>query len=261
MEQTSHTPPAPSRQRPRTSAGSSSDQQRVTPNSGTGRPRLGPFSRAIDRGGVGWSIDGRSREGRFLRAYERRPGRTSWRIGVERAAGDDPALCSSGAASRIDGRTPDDWRTAERSRVPTLSCLERFADAGLAPARLEGGGRARRAQLERDHWHALKGVAFSGTRVPERNAPARAPKDAVPGARGRMDDHPIPLHHNHREPSCQPPGSQPTRARARRRNQDQREQPACAARRERCVGCDRHPADERVELNALASDDLVARRS
>ena len=65
-------------------------------------------------------------------------GRTSWRIGVERAAGDDPALCSSGAASRIDGRTPDDWRTAERSRVPTLSCLERFADAGLAPARLEG---------------------------------------------------------------------------------------------------------------------------
>jgi hypothetical protein len=34
-------------------------------------PRLGPSSRAIDRGSVGWSIDGRSREGRFLRAYER----------------------------------------------------------------------------------------------------------------------------------------------------------------------------------------------
>jgi len=32
--------------------------------------RLGPHSRAIDRGSVGWSIDGRSREGRFLRAYE-----------------------------------------------------------------------------------------------------------------------------------------------------------------------------------------------
>jgi hypothetical protein len=32
---------------------------------------VGPYSRAIDRGSVGWSIDGRSREGRFLRAYER----------------------------------------------------------------------------------------------------------------------------------------------------------------------------------------------
>jgi hypothetical protein len=32
--------------------------------------RIGPYSRAIDRGAVGWSIDGRSREGRFLRAYE-----------------------------------------------------------------------------------------------------------------------------------------------------------------------------------------------
>ena len=31
---------------------------------------MGPFSRAIDRGSVGWSIDGRSREGRFLRTYE-----------------------------------------------------------------------------------------------------------------------------------------------------------------------------------------------
>jgi hypothetical protein len=34
-------------------------------------PRLGPYSRAIDRGSIGWSVDGRSREGRFLRAYER----------------------------------------------------------------------------------------------------------------------------------------------------------------------------------------------
>ena len=32
--------------------------------------RLGPYSRAIDRGSVGWSVDGRSREGRFLIAYE-----------------------------------------------------------------------------------------------------------------------------------------------------------------------------------------------
>jgi hypothetical protein len=32
---------------------------------------VGPYSRAIDRGAVGWSISGRSREGRFLRAYER----------------------------------------------------------------------------------------------------------------------------------------------------------------------------------------------
>jgi hypothetical protein len=32
--------------------------------------RFGPQSRAIDRGSVGWSIDGRSREGRFLSAYE-----------------------------------------------------------------------------------------------------------------------------------------------------------------------------------------------
>ena len=30
--------------------------------------RLGPFSRSIDRGAIG-AIDGRSREGRFLRAY------------------------------------------------------------------------------------------------------------------------------------------------------------------------------------------------
>ena len=38
--------------------------------SGKTKGRLGPHSRAIDRGSVGWSIDGRSREGRFLRAYE-----------------------------------------------------------------------------------------------------------------------------------------------------------------------------------------------
>src|SRR5271168_3686027 len=39
---------------------------------GTNRPGInGPYSRAIDRGAVGGLIDGRSREGRFLRAYER----------------------------------------------------------------------------------------------------------------------------------------------------------------------------------------------
>jgi hypothetical protein len=31
----------------------------------------GPYSRSIDRGAVGGAIDGRSREGRFLRSYER----------------------------------------------------------------------------------------------------------------------------------------------------------------------------------------------
>jgi hypothetical protein len=30
----------------------------------------GPYSRAIDRGGLGWAISGCSREGRFIKAYE-----------------------------------------------------------------------------------------------------------------------------------------------------------------------------------------------
>ena len=34
-------------------------------------PRVGPYSRTLDRGAIGQSIDGRSREGRFLRAFER----------------------------------------------------------------------------------------------------------------------------------------------------------------------------------------------
>lgn len=34
-------------------------------------PRLGPYSRAIDRGALGLSISGVSREGRYLRAYEK----------------------------------------------------------------------------------------------------------------------------------------------------------------------------------------------
>jgi hypothetical protein len=33
-------------------------------------PRLTLNSRALDRGSIGWSIDGRSREGRFLLAYQ-----------------------------------------------------------------------------------------------------------------------------------------------------------------------------------------------
>jgi hypothetical protein len=55
---------------------------RTAPNSPTNRPRngvglapgrggLGPYSRLIDRGAVGGLIDGRSREGRFLRQYEK----------------------------------------------------------------------------------------------------------------------------------------------------------------------------------------------
>jgi hypothetical protein len=36
-----------------------------------GRGGLGPYSRLIDRGAIGGLIDGRSREGRFLRQYEK----------------------------------------------------------------------------------------------------------------------------------------------------------------------------------------------
>jgi hypothetical protein len=32
--------------------------------------RLGPYSRTLHRGAIGHSVDGRSREGRFLRAFE-----------------------------------------------------------------------------------------------------------------------------------------------------------------------------------------------
>jgi hypothetical protein len=50
---------------------STADQTQIRTRSSNGPRRLGPQSKAIDRGAVGWSIDGRSREGRFLRAYER----------------------------------------------------------------------------------------------------------------------------------------------------------------------------------------------
>jgi hypothetical protein len=50
------------------------DRLDVTPPSRSGRgilpSSLGPYSRVIDRGAVGSGIDGRSREGRFLRHYE-----------------------------------------------------------------------------------------------------------------------------------------------------------------------------------------------
>src|SRR5947207_15763774 len=32
--------------------------------------QIGPYSKLIDRGAIGGAIDGRSREGRFLRAFE-----------------------------------------------------------------------------------------------------------------------------------------------------------------------------------------------
>jgi hypothetical protein len=34
------------------------------------RGQLGPYSRALDRGAIGFEIDGRSREGRYIRAFE-----------------------------------------------------------------------------------------------------------------------------------------------------------------------------------------------
>jgi hypothetical protein len=37
----------------------------------TKQPRLGPYSKTLDRGAVGAKIDARSREGRFLRSVER----------------------------------------------------------------------------------------------------------------------------------------------------------------------------------------------
>jgi hypothetical protein len=37
---------------------------------GKSHGRLGPHSRTFNRGAIGHSIDGRSREGRFLRAFE-----------------------------------------------------------------------------------------------------------------------------------------------------------------------------------------------
>jgi hypothetical protein len=49
---------------------SPADRSRIGARSAPGRGGLGPYSRAIDRGAVGGLIDGRSREGRFLRAYE-----------------------------------------------------------------------------------------------------------------------------------------------------------------------------------------------
>src|SRR5690348_15280845 len=46
--------------------------RRLSPPGSSAGPRriAGPYSRVIDRGAVGGLIDGRSREGRFLRQYE-----------------------------------------------------------------------------------------------------------------------------------------------------------------------------------------------
>jgi hypothetical protein len=46
-------------------------------------PKIGPYSRTLDRGAIGASIDGRSREGRFLRAFE---------AALERHVGGSPSL-------------------------------------------------------------------------------------------------------------------------------------------------------------------------
>src|SRR6266700_3652370 len=55
----------------------------------------GPYSRAIDRGAVGGIIDGRSREGRFLRSYEKQ---------LTEHVGDHPSItqrCLIQRASRL----------------------------------------------------------------------------------------------------------------------------------------------------------------
>jgi hypothetical protein len=53
-----------------TAANSSAVRPRTGSGLGDKRFALGPYSRVIDRGAVGGLIDGRSREGRFLRTYE-----------------------------------------------------------------------------------------------------------------------------------------------------------------------------------------------
>jgi hypothetical protein len=61
------------RKQDRRSTAANSSAVRLRTGSGLGDKRfaLGPYSRVIDRGAIGGLIDGRSREGRFLRAYER----------------------------------------------------------------------------------------------------------------------------------------------------------------------------------------------
>jgi hypothetical protein len=46
------------------------DRPPVATGSAADRPGLGPHSRVIDLGAIGDIVDGRSREGRFLRSYE-----------------------------------------------------------------------------------------------------------------------------------------------------------------------------------------------
>jgi hypothetical protein len=55
-----------------TPSSSPDDRSRIGKGYGPGRLGIaGPYSRSIDRGAVGGLIDGRSREGRLLRQYER----------------------------------------------------------------------------------------------------------------------------------------------------------------------------------------------
>jgi hypothetical protein len=49
---------------------SSMSQGEVKAGSRKGPRRLGAYSRVLERGAIGDSLDGRSREGRFLRAFE-----------------------------------------------------------------------------------------------------------------------------------------------------------------------------------------------
>ena len=55
----------------KTTPDSPADRPGIGAGSRSGCAGIGPYSRVIDRGAVGGLIDGRSREGRFLRRYER----------------------------------------------------------------------------------------------------------------------------------------------------------------------------------------------
>ena len=58
----------------------------------TSRTKIGPYSRTLDRGAIGASIDGRSREGRFLRGFE---------SGTLKQLGSNPSFTQRVAISRL----------------------------------------------------------------------------------------------------------------------------------------------------------------
>ena len=60
----------PARNHPASVNGSNGKRSRKAARSFADNRIFGPYSRAIDRGGLGWAISGRSREGRFITAYE-----------------------------------------------------------------------------------------------------------------------------------------------------------------------------------------------